>query len=281
MSCCDNKPPTPPKATTPQPVQACPTGLTITSQTVATSPTNRTRTRIGVGEEVELTASPGPATWALTKGSGTLSPGGSQTKVTFTASDKGETVEITATGAGCSGKIIFTIVEPSNWTMKRQPGTNVGHPAGRPRCYWRGVFFIHPNDVNFYRIQFREKDSKYVGTGSYASYNGDYHGNYPPPDQASAWLPVTGHTDADGSSPAGVDSIDTGDPGAAVTGAAPPFVAGTGHFPITMQWKVGSGSPKDFAVTNQEDEIFASGRCESRKGGNMEHTMYNDPASTP
>jgi hypothetical protein len=46
-----------------------------------------------------------------------------------------------------------------------------------------------------------------------------------------------------------------------------------------MQWKVGTGAPKDFPVARQEHEIYSTGRCESRKGGNTEHTMYTDPTS--
>ena len=259
---------------------SCPK-CTITSQTVATSPTDRTRTRIGVGEEVELTVNPGPATWSITSGRGNLNPNrGNHTTVTYTASDTAGSVTITATGASCSCTITFTVVEPVSWTMKRKSGTNLRHNHGRPDCGWKGTFFIHPNDVNFYNIEFRERDSQYVGTGSYSSYTGDYHGNYPPPQRVSQWLPVTSHSSSDGSTPAGTDTVYTGDPGSSVTGTAPPFTVGSGYFPITMQWRVGTGSAKNFSVTRQEDEIFANGRCESRKGGHTEHTMYNDPTRT-
>jgi outer membrane protein OmpA-like peptidoglycan-associated protein len=45
------------------------TPCTITSQTVAISPADRTRKKIGVGEEVELTVSRGLAPWSITSGS--------------------------------------------------------------------------------------------------------------------------------------------------------------------------------------------------------------------
>ena len=249
---------------------------TILSSTVATSPAKRDRKRIGVGEEVDLTVKPGPATWEIQQGGGNLSPTFG-TSVTYTAGDASATVIIAAKGPDCTCTITFNVVEPSGWTMKRKPGTNVRHKSGRPHCGWQGIFFIHPNNVNFYNIKFRELDSQYNGTGSYLSYNGAYHGNYPLPERASPWLPVTTHTDADGSQPAGVDNVDTGDPGSAITGSSPPFKVGAGYFPITMQWQVGAGSPKSFTVSRQEDEIFASGKCESRKGGHIESTLYNDP----
>jgi hypothetical protein len=108
---CRNEPSKPnsgpnPGGSATSPTQSCATpsgSCTITSLTIATSPLNRARTKIGVGEEVELTVNPGPATWAITSGSGTLNPSsGSNTKVTFTAGDTAGSVTITATGSGCS-----------------------------------------------------------------------------------------------------------------------------------------------------------------------------------
>jgi OmpA family len=254
----------------------------IRSMTVATSPDNRRRTRIAVGEEVDLTVTHGPATWVISSGTGKLSPSsGSHSNVTFVADDVAGKVTITATSPGRKCTITFTVVQPDSWTMQRQPGTNLRHTAGRPDCGWKGIMYVHPNDVNFYRIETREKDSRYVGTGSYKSYNGDFHGNYPAPDHASDWFTITRHSDSDGSTDDTPDTIYTGLPGTAITGTAPPFNVGSGYFPITMQWRVlGSPNIHDFPVVRQEDEIFDSGRCESRKGGNTEHTIYDWPDST-
>ena len=250
---------------------------TITSQTVATSPANRARVRIGVGEEVDLTVSPGPATWAITSGNGTLSPAGAQTTVRFTAGDRSGRVTITATGAGCTCNITFSVVEPVAWTMKRNSG--VYHTAGHPDCGWKADTFIHPNDVNFYRINTREVDSQAVTTGSYASQAGEWHGHYPLPDRASAWFVMVSHTDAGGTKVGSIDLIYSGYPSFDDTGTAPPFNVGTKYYPMTHQWKVGTGAPRDFPHQVQDHEIFSTGRCESRKGSNTEAKMYNDPAS--
>jgi type VI secretion system secreted protein VgrG len=257
----------------------CP--CTITSQTVATSPSNRTRTRIGVGEEVTLTVNPGPASWTVSGGNGTLSPSsGSNTSITYTAGDSAGTVTITAHGPNCTCTIVFTVVEPSNWTMKRKLNTNLFHRAGIPECGWKGEAYIHPNDVNFYRVEVREKDSKGVTTGSFHPFEGIYHGNYPPPDRVSPWFPLPTHTDTDGTKADLVDTIYSGYPGSASVGAVPPFHPGTLYFPMVWQWRVGTGATKSFPQVRQEHEISADGRCESRKGGHTEHTTYNDPAST-
>jgi hypothetical protein len=142
--------------------------------------------------------------------------------------------------------------------------------------------YVHPDDVNFYRIETREKDSQAVATGSYATFNGIKHGNYPPPDNASAWFAITRHSETDGSTDDAPDDIYSGDPGSGATGAAPPFKVGKMHFPITIQWRVvGSGTIHNFPVVRQEHEIFANGNCESRKGGHPESSMYNDATSTP
>jgi len=284
---------TPPKpSTTPsgsQPTNGakteCHPACTLASQTVATSPANRARTKIGVGEEVKLTVTGNPATWAITSGSGTLSPStGARTSVTFTADDKAQSVTVTATGSGCScvNTITLTVVRPSSWRMKRKSGTNLKHTNGRPDCGWTGEMYLNPKDVNFYRVEVRELDSEAVCTGSYTPFNGVKHGNYPAPDHASAWLTAGTHTDADGNKVNMIDNIYSGDPGSGATNAAPPFKVGTMYFPITFQWRVkGKATKHNFPVVRQEHEIFANGKCESKKGGNPESCMHSDPTSTP
>lgn len=270
--------PTPPTAgggaspAAPSPVSGC----AITSRTVARTPKDRARTKIGVGEEVTLTVSPGPATWSITSGTGTLSPNtGSRGRVTFMADDNAGSVTITATVGTCTCSITFTVVQPTNWTMKRQSKTKLEHTKGWPDCGWMGMLYVHPDDVNFYNVEDREKDSQCVATGSYSVFNGDFHGNYPPPDYASNWFVLRRHT-SNGQTDGIPDHIYSGYPGAAAVGTKPPFNVGTSYFEIIMQWRVvGSANIHDFPMQRQEHEIFANGECESRKGGNVEKTRYN------
>lgn len=288
---CSSEPPTPSQpSTTPgssQPAGGtsvpCHPACSLTSQTVATSPSDRARTKLGVGEEVTLTVTGNPATWTIS-GGGTLSPSsGTHSSVTFTADDNAGSVTITAAGSGCScsNPITFNVVRPANWTMKRKTGTNLKHSAGRPDCGWKGIVYLHPDDVNFYNLQICEEDSQAVATGSYSVFNGVWHGRYPPPDRLGPWIPIVSHSDADGSGYGGTDTVYSGDPQASRTGSAPPFTTGNMHFPITRKWRIGgTGTAHDFPVVRQEHEIFANGRCESNKAGNPEHTMHNDPPST-
>ena len=288
---CKTETKTPPKPST-TPGSSTPAGgttggchptCTLASQTVATSPADRARTKIGVGEEVNLTVTGNPATWAITSGGGALSPStGARNSVKFTADDNAGSVTITATGSGCScvNTITLTIVQPANWTMIRTPGTNLLHTQGQPNCGWYGTMFIHPNDVNFYRVETNETNSQYVnGIGSYTGKNGRWH--QPETQTESAYFLMNNHTETDGSRVAMMDNINNADPGVAARGAAVPFIAGSGYFPITWQWKVlGNATVHAFPVTRQEGELFSNGRCESRKGGNTEFTMHNDPTST-
>ena len=282
------KPPKPsetPGSSTPKNAacKSCHPACTISSQTIATSPANRARTKIGVGEEVRITVKGNSATWKITGGTGTLSPNtGARRTVTFTADDKAGSVTVTATGSGCScvNTITLTVVQPSHWTMKRAAGTNLRHTSGRPNCGWFGTMYLHPNDVNFYRVKTREQNSKATCTGSYMPFNNIQH--QPASQTESAFFGMAGHTETDGSAVALRDNIYSGDPGAGATNAAPPFKVGTMFFPIVWQWQdVGSTNIHDFATVRQEHEIFSNGKCESRKGGNTESSMHTDPTSTP
>jgi len=165
--------------------------------------------------------------------------------------------------------------------MKRKTGTNLKHVKPRPSCGWKGIKYLHPNDVNFYNLETRELDSKAVAIGCYnPSHHDKYHGHYPPPDRAGPWIPIVSHTDADGSGYGGTDTVYSGYPPTAATGSAPPFTTGNYYWPIVQQWHVvGKTTVHSFPTVRQEHEIFSDGKCESRKGGHTEHTMYNQSDS--
>jgi type VI secretion system secreted protein VgrG len=263
----------------------CHPACTLSSETAATSPANRKRTKIGVGEDVVLTVKGNPATWAITSGTGDLSPKtGTHSTIVFTADDKAGSTTITATGSGCAcvNTITFTVVRPASWTMKKKTGSGVKHTKGHPDCGFLGVMYVHPNDVNFYNVETREKDSLSVGSGVYhPSHNGQYHGSYPLPDRASSWFLLTRHTETDGSTDDVPDQIYSGYPGSSITGTAPPFKTGNYYWEIVIQWRVvGGATIHDFPTVRQEHEIFADGKCETRKGGLTESAIYSDPTSS-
>jgi hypothetical protein len=176
------------------------------------------------------------------------------------------------------------VVEPSRFTMRKK-GRTLEHNNPRPDCGWTGLVYVHPKDVNFYRVQIRELDSQAVTTGSYSGFSGLWHGNYPAPGRASSWLALTSHSESRGSKAAAEDHIYSGDPGSGATDPAapatpPPFNVGTMYFAMTWQWRVvGKATRHNFPSFRQSHRITAPGRCTSSKAGNSESSMYNDPTS--
>jgi len=89
--------------------------LGILSITIATQPSNTSRTTIGVGEEIKLVLDTGaPVNWVIESGGGTLDMTFGE-EIIFTApATAGETKIIVneLNDLGCIPYIIFTIVEP-------------------------------------------------------------------------------------------------------------------------------------------------------------------------
>jgi hypothetical protein len=235
--------------TTPCSSNAC----TITSHAVK-APDPRTRTRIGVGETVDLTVSPAPATWAVTAGA-TLSANSGPT-VQLTAGDRAATVTVTATGSGCSCSIQFTIVEPTDVTAEQVPGTNVWHRHGTPTVGFKANWFVQPADVSFEGITVREKHCAAVCTGYFLPQNGQDH---VPGSDVTLGPVVAGK----GSPIQGTDTIQGGD-----GGIGPPYSNGTFTWPIPWEYQVGSGTPKELTnKVNHVKTIDSTGTLTLSKGG--------------
>jgi hypothetical protein len=149
----------------------------ITSQTVVTSPQNRARTKVGVGEEVTLTFVPNHlAAWTINgpgKIDGNVNPVQHKNKITFTAPDttplktaaagdnppvyKSSTTTITAvceTADGGTASITFTTIRPNALKFKFKewnPGLAFN---GQPLSYsFQAYVYILPADVNFEKIK--------------------------------------------------------------------------------------------------------------------------------
>ena len=275
MSSCDNQTSNPSSgASSASPAsgasQSCPT-CTITSDTVVTVPANRSRTTIGVGEDVSLTVSPGPATWSV-GGEGVLSSD-SGTSVTFRAGRNAGTVVITAVGAGCSCSITFTVIAPSAVFMGRQPNTAVKHTNGRPDCGFLGQFFLRPDTVSFINVEVREKNSHCTARGFFAPFNNCTH--QPAAQTESAWFTMNDCIPGKGT-PANLnDNIYSGDPG-----TGPPFTAGTMVFPIDWEYRVWGGPAQALPHFEQSHVVNTAGKCTTSKGGTSVTTNPSDATSS-
>ena len=161
----------------------------MTSQTVATLPTNRARTTIGIGEEV--TCSINPATWSdldcnLTKNriesdtigdrvwacgpGGTINPSGitSSNSTTLTASDSPGSPRVLVNVYDSENKyddspltrsIPFSVIAPSGMTSTlysdNYPGT-LGPPDNKIGASSVFICTVSPTTVNFYNAEMRE-----------------------------------------------------------------------------------------------------------------------------
>lgn len=240
---------------------------TITSQTVATVPSTRTRTTVGVGETVNLTCTGGTGTptWSLNPAAGTLS-GTSGATVTYTAPDRANTVVITAT-AGSAATITFTIVEPSSVTFKRRPNTLGHHTINHASTGVVADVYIMPANVSFENILVQESDVNAVGTGCFQA----FYASNPTGHSPNATPSTVGPPDND-TSGSKVSVPDLPDCDASKC-------AGGWSWTIPWNFQVGSGAQKPFgSPVVQAITITAAGDATISKGGATNTTAYGAPS---
>jgi hypothetical protein len=239
--------------------------LTIRSQTVQTAPADRARTRIGVGEEVQLTASTA-ASWSVS-GGGTLSAT-SGTSVVFRAGAQADRATITATAAGSSGSIRLDILEP---TFRMEVAFGVKHTHGRPDCGFLTQMFLLPADVSFVHVDVREMNSACRADGFYAPFNGSTH---QPKEMASseAFVVRAPGADTKGSSPDLFDQVYSGDPGGAI-------IEGRLTHDIVWEFRVRGGSFAPMPQKTQSHVVDAAGNCTTSKAGATATRAPNAPTS--
>ena len=138
---------------------SCCPSFTIRSQTVATQPSSRTRTTIGIGEEVNLSTDPSNSvTWSIVGDDGhkgTLSQAsGSTTK--YTACDRAKSVTIKGRNhCGNEATITFTVLQPASGRF----GTETDISSITPALITVGFTAppaMMPNNVSFYNCEMRE-----------------------------------------------------------------------------------------------------------------------------
>ena len=146
-----------PKLTEYEKQQALIATMKMETETVSTKPSDRKRTKIGVGEEVKLTITPAtlsPIKWSVA-GKGKLSST-SGSSVTFTADDTASKPKITADYAGTKKDIEFEVVAPASVTVTRLSSLSGNFPAGQAGTGMTCQFQYNPTDVSFYRVQILE-----------------------------------------------------------------------------------------------------------------------------
>jgi hypothetical protein len=235
----------------------------LTSKTVATAPGPRTRTTIGVGEEVTLRHLPGSVAWSTT--GGTLSAAAGKA-VTLTAPDTAQTVTVT----GGTLTLAFTVIAPSGVHMDRYPGTGIRHTRDRPDSGIQTLPYLLPDTVNFYNIQYHEVDVGAVCSGVYTPFHSIGHDAHPATLTLSKTVVKGKGTKANVK-----DSVYSGDPGTAA-----PFAPGSIVFSIPYEYKVGAGAFANFATIAQTSSLAAPDVLESNKAGASGATTVGAATST-
>lgn len=178
----------------------------IRSRTVAPLPSTRSRTRIGIGEEVDLsTDPPTDVTWLIDgddgkKGMVTQAAG--QTSQ-YVACDRKKSVAITAeSDCGRTDTITFDVVQPTAGQFGAKKDA-CGQNAVVIRVGFQAKPAMVPTDVSFYNCEMKEGVCKSVSSGPLA---------YRPEVEHEAsvdWVPFTTDVTAAGTELIGPDDVFT------------------------------------------------------------------------
>jgi hypothetical protein len=170
---------------------------TITSQTYATVPADRSRLTIGVGEPVKLTFSGADANWTISGGAGKLDTKTGKV-VLYTASITKATETITAvdTKTHATATISFDVIRPSGLLLERVPGTaptpDFYHHQNWPDIGFAAKVYLQPDTVSFEYINVRERNAFYTATGYYSWMNGMSHDPVKEPEAVTSLVPGKG-----------------------------------------------------------------------------------------
>lgn len=236
---------------------------TLTSQTDATFPADRSRQTIGVGERVRISCNRTGVKWII-HGEGTLTET-TPSRATLVGGEKAGSVTVMAetiwgNGLGaCTCSRTFTVVEPERIGMSIHGHT--AHKQGRPTCAFLTDVFVFPETVSFAGIQVRELDDPGVGTGFYKPLDGRYHrsgtttdGGPSPPHAVQAPASAGAASKMDGG-----DQVSSGDP------MGPP-AEGYLTFRIRWEWQMNNGNTwHPFPVDAQIHHVTPDGSCTTRK----------------
>lgn len=237
----------------------------VISETVATSPSNRKRKTIGVGEEVNLSTNPAIlVTWSISGGGSVFPASGITTK--FTAGDRTATSVIKATVSSSELATSFSVIEPSGVVILREPGTGIFHIQGTPSVGFNGRPYITPANVSFSKILIQEGSVNAVTTGYFAYQNGDNH-------PVGEWISLTSTVTASGTKVNGVDTIQGG------SDNHKPYINGGFTWAIPWSFKVGTGVAKVFATVNHVKTVDDTGKMTISKGGTSVSAALDDPTS--
>jgi hypothetical protein len=159
----------------------------LTHLCAASTPPNRDRLTIGVGEAVDLSGMPVNTIWNTSAGTLSATSG---TGATLTAPDRKTQAKVTATVGNASIDVSFSVIEPSGETA-------VKFGADEAYTYGAGMnllITVHPTDVSFYKVQMSEvagPPSNITGIYTNSAYAPPYHWPSGTFGVTNSWITLT------------------------------------------------------------------------------------------
>jgi transglutaminase-like putative cysteine protease len=222
--------------------------LQVTTETVSPIPADRKRTTVGVGEEVDLSASPAISglTWSPTSD---CNPQNGPT-TTFTAPDAAGSSVVTLHHPGGTCTTTFSVLAPNGVASATIYSTMSWSLGLQGAGMYLDPVIVGPTTVSFYRVQI-------VEVGENATNIKGYFTTHAPPSHighgADIWLPL----DYDNSWPDRVHLYDY----------PAPWTPGSFEWNIPSKWRVGTGTEKSMTGWNQVFSIEGNGTTTIQKFG--------------
>lgn len=237
----------------------------LTSETIATVPHNRRRTKLGVGEPVKLTIKPSsvPApVWMLTGtfGNSTINPGSSPT-ANLTAGERACTPTVEATINLSTIKLDFTVVQPSGLRARKIRDLNI--PAGTQGAAMDLEFTVLPDDVSFNDVEVIEIDKGTQNvTGFFLPFTPAQLKHTPNPN----WFPLS------------VNNTYPDTAGFEGWGTPATWSQGTYEWAIEVRWRV-------FTLESGQGEVLQNitqlHTIQNSAGTSIEHKLIDSNPRTP
>ena len=224
----------------------------IKTETVATTPTDRARKTIGVGEEVTATICPSslsPVAWSVTGGGSIDRSFGNL--ITFTATNRASTAIITAESNGLHFGVLLTVIEPDGVSMRRLSSKE--YPPGLAGAGMYTEISLCPTTVSFYNVETLEMPGP-------ASDVTGYFTNFP--------VSVLFHNPSPDWGDYNQSNVFQGYDDCATPPLPAPWSDGGFVWYIPWHFRVGGAdNGKPFTVVDQRFVILADGTVEVRKAG--------------
>jgi hypothetical protein len=240
----------------------------MVTETVAVIPIDRSRTTIGVGEQVNITMTPAKEakiTWSLAGGGSLSETEGSRTR--FTAPDYAGASTVTAHIEGFDCPVTFTIVEPTGVVKASIASTKTGNLGEAGAGMWLYPVEIGPTNVSFYNVECVEVGCNAINATGYWEHSAPSHIGL----GADVWFQLN---EANWW-PSSWDHVSSGT-------LPPPWgTGGSYEWPIPAKWRIaGQSATHDMQGWNQTFELTGDGTATVRKFGHWVTRTTNNVITT-